>query len=93
MLKIVFTEQFKKDFKYVMNCGCDIKKFKNAVILLSEHNKLPLENRDYGLLNSRNYKNIRECRIDKDWFLLYKISNESSSLNLIRIGSRSELFL
>lgn len=92
MLKLVFTGQFKKDFKSVLKRGCDLKKLKIIVILLSEENELSIENRDYILVNSRNYENIRECYIDQDFFLLYKVSKESMCLKLIRIGSHSDLF-
>ena len=92
MLKPEFTGQFKKDFKKAVKRGCDPKKLENIVTLLCEEKDLPAENRDHPLVNSRNYKNMRECHIDPDWLLVYHISKESLILKLIRTGSHSDLF-
>ena len=92
MLKPEFTGQFKKDFKKAVKRGCDPKKLENIVILLCEEKDLPVENRDHALVNSRNYKNMRECHIDPDWLLVYQISKEALILKLIRTGSHSDLF-
>ena len=92
MLKPEFTGQFKKDFKKAVKRGCDPKKLENIVTLLCEGKSLPAENRDHALVNSRNYKNMRECHIDSDWLLVYQISKEMLILKLIRTGSHSDLF-
>ena len=39
---------------------------------------------------SGNYKHYRECHIEPDWLLMYKIENYE--LQLARVGSHSELF-
>ena len=92
MLKPEFTGQFKKEFKKAVKRGCDPKKLENIVTLLCEEKDLPAENRDHALVNSRNYKNMRECHIDPDWLLVYQISKEALILKLIRTGSHSDLF-
>ena len=38
------------------------------------------------------YKNMRECHIEPDWLLIYKIESELMLLKLIRTGSHSDLF-
>ena len=92
MLKPEFTGPFKKDFKKAVKRGCDPKKLENIVTLLCEEKDLPAENRDHVLVNSRNYKNMRECHIDPDWLLIYQISTDVLLLKLIRTGSHSDLF-
>lgn len=92
MLKPEFTGQFKKDFKKAVKRGCNPKKLESIVTLLCEEKALPAENRDHALVNSRNYKNMRECHIDPDWLLVYQISKEALILKLIRTGSHSDLF-
>lgn len=92
MLKPKFTGQFKKDFKKAVKRGCDPKKLERIVTLLCEEKVLPAENRDHALVNSRSYKNMRECHIDPDWLLVYQISKEALVLKLIRTGSHSDLF-
>lgn len=60
-------------------------------MLLNEE-ALPKQYRDHALVNSRNYKNMRECHIEPDWLLVYQIVQETLILKLIRTGSHSDLF-
>lgn len=53
---------------------------------------VPESYRDYALTNSRNYKDMRECHIEPDWLLVYKVYRETLILILIRTGSHSDLF-
>lgn len=39
-----------------------------------------------------NYKGCFECHIKPDLLLIYKIENDINELQLVRIGSHSELF-
>ncbi|EOF05297.1 MAG: type II toxin-antitoxin system YafQ family toxin, partial [Enterococcus faecalis] len=39
-----------------------------------------------------NYIGTRECHIEPDWLLIYKIDGDKLILTLARIGSHSELF-
>ena len=67
MLKIVFTGQFKKDYKLAMKRGCDPHKLEAVIRMISSKQKLPDSYRDHALVNSKNYKGVRECHIDSDW--------------------------
>ena len=44
------------------------------------------------MTNSKEYINVRECHIQPDWLLIYKIYKDSLILKLIRTGSHSDLF-
>lgn len=92
MLKIEFTNQFKKDFKLITKRGYDIKKFEKVVELLQKQKILPEKYRDHQLVNSRNYKNVRECHIEPDWLLVYRIKEDILILELTRTGTHSDLF-
>ena len=92
MLKIEFTNQFKKDFKLIKKRGYDIKKFMEVVALLQKQETLPAKYRDHQLTNSKEYKDVRECHIEPDWLLIYRIKNEVLILELSRTGSHSDLF-
>ena len=37
-------------------------------------------------------KDMRECHIEPDWLLVYKVMKETLILRLIRTGSHSDLF-
>lgn len=92
MLKLEFTTQFKKDFKLIKKRGYDINKFFEVVDLLQRQEKLPLKYRDHQLTNSKEYKDVRECHIEPDWLLVYKIKEEVLILELSRTGTHSDLF-
>ena len=92
MLKPEFSGQFKKDYKMAVKRGCDPEKLEEVVALLCNEMLLPEKYRDHVLVNSKNYKGMRECHIQPDWLLVYKIVQERLILQLIRTGSHSELF-
>lgn len=54
MLKIKFSNQFKKDYKLIQKRGYDINKLKYVVQLLSEGKPLPTKYKDHYLTG--NYK-------------------------------------
>ena len=67
----------------------------NAIAVMLElcaEQPLPAEYRDHALTNSRNYKGMRECHIQPNWLLVYRIRQEILVLQLIRTGTRSDLF-
>ena len=92
MLKLEFTGQFKRDYKLALKRGCDPKKLEEVVEILCREEPLPLSYRDHALTNSRNYKDMRECHIEADWLLVYKVVQDVLVLKLIRTGSHSDLF-
>lgn len=92
MLSVEFTTQFKKDYKLAVKRGCDPDKLMEVVELLANQRELPAKYRDHALVNSRNYKDVRELHIQPDWLLVYKIFESRLVLELIRTGSHSDLF-
>lgn len=92
MLKIEFSGQFKKDYKLAMKRGCNPSHLEEVIKILANEQPLPEKYRDHALVTSRNYKNVRECHIEPDWLLIYKIEKEVLTLQLIRTGTHSDLF-
>ena len=92
MLKPEFTGQFKKDYKLAVKRGCNPEELQKVITLLCNEQPLPEKYRDHALTNSYNFKNMRECHIEPDWLLIYKVYNETLILKLIRTGSHSDLF-
>lgn len=92
MLKPEFSGQFKKDYKLAVKSGCDPKKLEEVISLLCSETPLPEKYRDHAHTNSRNYKDMRECHIQPDWLLVYKVVQGMLILKLIRTGSHSDLF-
>lgn len=56
MLKVRYSNQFKKDYKLIQKRGYDVNKLKDIVKLLAEEIPLPEKYRDHSLTG--NYKQI-----------------------------------
>ena len=65
-------------------------KLGDAVRILADGEMLPREYLDHELQGK--YKGYRECHIEPDWLLLYKITESVLVLSLVRTGSHSRLF-
>ena len=89
-LKIDQSSQFKKDLKKSIKQKRDLSKLETVINLLQKMEKLPLKYRDHNIIG--NWNGHRECHLEPDWLLIYKIEKELKSLNLVRTGSHSELF-
>lgn len=92
MLKPEFTGQFRKDYKLAVKRGCNPMELQEVITLLCNEIPLPEKYRDHALVNSRNYKDMRECHIEPDWLLIYKVYDETLILKLIRTGTHADLF-
>ena len=90
MLKIVPSNQFKKDLKLAQKRGCKIENLRDVVNTLANEQKLDKKYRDHGLTG--NYSGFRECHIEPDWLLIYRISQDTLELFLFRTGTHSDLF-
>ena len=90
MLELQYEKSFKKDFKRMLKRGCNQKHLKDVLSLLVEQKPLPEKYKDHNL--SGNYKGCRECHIEPDWLLIYKVYNDKLVLVLTRTGSHSDLF-
>ena len=80
--------QFKRDVKRIKKRGKNIEKLKNIIHRLVNGEKLPPGNKDHPLKGT--LKDCRECHIEPDWLLIYRI--EGSELCLVRTGSHADLF-
>ena len=87
-MKIIYTTQFKKDFKRIQKQNKDITKLKTIISSLVNGQILDQKHKDHPL--SGKWKNHRDCHIEPDWILIYRLT--SDSLFLERTGSHSELF-
>lgn len=89
MLKIVYSTQFKKDFKKVRRLPIvDLKTIFDVITNLENDLALDAKYKDHEL--SGNWSSFRECHIKPDLLLIYKAIDPE--LQLARIGSHSELF-
>jgi len=87
--KIRRTSQFKKDYKRSIKRGLNIEKLDRAVELLAKNGFLPPEYNDHRLIG--NKKGLRECHIEPDWLLVYRIDHGILILLLTATGTHSDL--
>ena len=90
MLKIEYHKSFKKDYKRIKKQGYSIAKLETVISLLAEEQQLSESYRDHALKG--NYDGFRECHIQPDWLLIYRIEKDRLVLILSRTGGHSELF-
>lgn len=83
-----YTKQFEKDLKKNIKAGKDKEKIKRVIVTLINGDNLEDKYRDHKLIGK--YNDRRECHIESDWLLIYKISRDEIIFE--RTGSHSELF-
>lgn len=90
MLNARFSGKIQKELKLLAKRGRGITKFEQTVELLIQNRSLPKPFKDHPLKG--DWSDYRECHIEPDWLLVYKINNETSELYLARTGTHSDLF-
>ena len=86
------SNNFKKQYKKFLRQGKDISKMETVIEILASGEQLDKKYKDHSLSDNKYYKGCRECHIEPDWLLIYKIINNELILYLIEIGSHSDLF-
>lgn len=82
MLKLQYSNRFKKEFQKMIKRGCSVEKFNEVLELLVNEKILPPEYKDHKLRG--NYEGYRECHIESDWLLIYRVKGEILTLVLSR---------
>jgi mRNA interferase YafQ len=88
MRKPSFTRQFQKDLKRMKKRGKELPKIKEVMSQLIAEEPLVERYRDHPLIG--NYKGRRECHIEPNWLLIYKL--EDVNIIFERTGTHSDLF-
>lgn len=88
MLKPKYRNTFKRDVRVAERRGKDIAQLKEIMRMLAEEKQLPIKYKDHPLKG--NYNGRRECHVQSNWLLIYKI--ESEVIVFERTGTHSDLF-
>lgn len=83
-----FTRQFRKDLKRMQKRGKESDRLKVVMTMLIDEEALEPSHRDHVLVG--NYHGRRECHIEPDWLLIYKL--EGDEIIFERTGTHSDLF-
>ena len=84
----IYTNRFAKDLKLMTKRGRDPENIKAVMRHLIEEEPLDRKFRDHVLIG--NFKDRRECHIEPDWLLIYRI--EESAIIFERTGTHADLF-
>ncbi len=89
-LAIKWTTQFKKDYKNAIKRNLNIELLDDIIRTLQKGDTLDSKFKDHPL--SGNWQSYRECHIQPEWLLIYKIESNELILILSRTGLHSDLF-
>lgn len=76
--------------KLAVKRGLKIEKLRDVVNSLAGQETLDEKFRDHVLTGE--YRGFRECHIEPDWLLVYRVDEGELELFLFRTGSHSDLF-
>jgi len=88
MRRPAYTTRFHKDLKKATKRGKDLDKLKAVSRTLVAGEPLEARFRDHPLVG--NYEGRRECHIEPDWLLIYKLDGEDIIFE--RTGTHTDLF-
>lgn len=89
MKKLIPTTKFKKDYKRYRNNPKKVEKLFEILRKLEQEEPLPPENKPHPLTG--NYSGHMECHIESDYLLIW-FDPTTDEIELVRLGSHSELF-
>ena len=88
MLIPVYSKQFSKDIKRIQKRGKPQNKLKVVIQKLVNGERLDPIYKDHKLIG--NYKGRKECHLEPNWLLIYKIKEDEIIFE--RTGTHSDLF-
>lgn len=87
-LTIRQSTRFRRDVKRLGKQGADLSKLESVIRILVAQSPLDERLRDHALTG--NWHGYRDCHIQPDWLLLYRVVDDE--LQLARTGSHADLF-
>ena len=90
MLHPIKTTQFERDQKKLSKQRKNIKLLEEVILKLIKEEKLDPKHLDHPLKG--NWIGCRDCHIQNDWVLIYRLNKIDKTIIFERTGSHSELF-
>ena len=90
MLNIKTMTRFEKDLKKADKQHRDIEELKTVMRQLAEEKPLGAEYLDHPFKGQ--WRGCRECHIENDWLLIYRLRKKEGEIWFERLGTHSELF-
>jgi mRNA interferase YafQ len=82
------TGQFDRDYSHMIKRGKKIEKLDDVMMQLINEITLPPRNCDHALKG--DFKGFRDCHVEPDWLLIYKIDDDVITFE--RTGTHSDIF-
>lgn len=90
MLQPIKTRRFLRDEKKARKQKKDFSALLKVMRLLIEEKPLDPKYCDHALRG--NWKGFRNCHVQNDWVLIYRVNKTNNTITFVRLGSHSELF-
>lgn len=89
MKTLFLSSKFKKDYKRYKRYPEKVEALKEVLKLLREEKPIPSDYKPHPLKGQ--YKGCMECHIEDDYLLIW-LDPKTDIIELVRLGSHSELF-
>jgi mRNA interferase YafQ len=86
---VVESALFRKTRKLAQKRGLDMALLKQAIRILASGEPLPPKYQDHPLRG--RMKQLRECHLQGDWLLLYRVFEDTLILSLHSTGTHADL--
>jgi mRNA interferase YafQ len=83
------TSRFEKELKRQVRRGLEPVKLYNVVTALCQRQPLPASLRDHALKGK--WTGWRDCHIEPDWVLIYRVDPDANELVLGRTGTHADV--
>ena len=89
-LRPSYSSRFHRDVRLAEKRGKDLAKLRKVADLIIEGESLAPRLRDHPLKGE--FVGHRECHIEPDWLLVYRIDPRANEVHFSRTGTHSDLF-
>ena len=90
MYQVNYTKRMRKDIQRMHRRGKDLSKLTTVLDLLKTGEPLPEIYRDHQLKG--DLEDLRECHIESNWLLVYRIDEGELILLATATGTHSDIF-
>ena len=87
---LAVTGKFRKTLKLACKRGLNVNLLNEIVDMLQNGESLDAKYCDHALTG--DYKGHRECHIQPNWLLVYRINDNDLILTLVATGTHADLF-
>ncbi len=84
------SNKYKRELRKVLSRGYQLQKLDRVIEIIASGENLPAKYADHPLHG--NMEGYRECHVEFDWVLVYRIYQDELILLLTGTGTHSDIF-